>query len=333
MDERHEVILEAISIPRVVCERQKRVSMIGKRILMFSLLCFFIQINSSSLRNWLSEVKLSHTAASMLAGSFAGAIGVGVSFPLDTLKTKSQVLGQASNLGMIELSRKIFKEEGLHGFFGGVRGMMIGQAVIKSAAFTSNQFALESLNTVHIPMFYSLLLSAAFAGFVTSFIVAPVERVKIMMQAAPNQYVNEFECMKAIFKIEGIGGFLGRGLNATIVREVPSYCIYFALYGMLMKTPSFVWLGNLAPLVAGALSGMGSWLPVYPVDVVKSLVQNTDGKGDTVSSIAVAMQLYKDGGVAAFFDGLQPKMIRAGVNHAVTFWVYEICIGVLPLTK
>lgn len=80
-------------------------------------------------------------------------------------------------------------------------------------------------------------------------------------------------------------------------------------------------------------SGMGSWLPVYPVDVVKSLVQNTDGKGDTLSSIAVAMQLYKDGGVAAFFDGLQPKMIRAGVNHAVTFWVYESCIGALPLTK
>jgi len=253
MDERHEVILEAISIPRVVCQRQKRVSIIGKRILLFSLLCFLIQINTSSLRSWLAEVKLSHTAASMLAGSFAGAIGVGVSFPLDTLKTKSQVLGQASNLGMIELSRKIFKEEGLHGFFGGVRGMMIGQAVIKSAAFTSNQFALESLNTFHVPMFYSLLLSAAFAGFVTSFIVTPVERVKIMMQAAPNQYVNEFECIKAIFKTEGIGGFLGRGLNATIVREVPSYCIYFALYGMLMRTPYFVWLGNLAPLVAGAL--------------------------------------------------------------------------------
>jgi len=34
--------------------------------------------------------------ASLLAGSIAGAIGVGVAFPLDTLKTKSQVLGGTS---------------------------------------------------------------------------------------------------------------------------------------------------------------------------------------------------------------------------------------------
>ncbi len=77
---------------------------------------------------------------------------------------------------------------------------------------------------------------------------------------------------------------------------------------------------------------MSSWLPVYPVDVVKSLVQNTEGEVGTTSSIDVARKLYREGGVAAFFDGLTPKMVRAGVNHAITFWLYEICIGVIPVS-
>ena len=43
----------------------------------------------------------------------------------------------------------------------------------------------------------------------------------------------------------------------------------------------------------------------------------------------VAMQLYRDEGIGAFFDGLTPKMLRASVNHAVTFWVYDLVMDVL----
>ena len=56
-------------------------------------------------------------AASVLAGSIAGAVGVGVAFPLDTLKTKAQVLGPEAN-GMIQTIQLIWNSEGLAGFFG-----------------------------------------------------------------------------------------------------------------------------------------------------------------------------------------------------------------------
>jgi solute carrier family 25 carnitine/acylcarnitine transporter 20/29 len=62
--------------------------------------------------------------------------------------------------------------------------------------------------------------------------------------------------------------------------------------------------------------------------VVKTLVQNTEG-GEDVSAIDVAMQLYNEEGVGAFFNGLTPKMIRASVNHAVTFWVYDLVMKAL----
>lgn len=190
-------------------------------------------------------------AASLLAGSVGGAIGVGVAYPLDTLKTKAQVYSQQQSqqrklqmeqlqqqqqqiqevnampqimdnstgaipLGppgtvcdrddcyvienpeddLISLVNTILEVEGISGFFGGVKAMMIGQALIKSVAFSANTMALGVLNDFHLlgvvnsvgssgadgggggeevaTSFVTLILAASFSGFVTSFLVAPV---------------------------------------------------------------------------------------------------------------------------------------------------------------
>lgn len=282
----------------------------------------------------------------MAAGSIAGSIGVGVAFPLDTLKTKSQVYGAASSttstttnttsrLSMLELISFVWRKEGVAGFFGGVRGMMAGQAVIKSVAFSSNAFALDRLaasSATASPSFSSLLMAASFSGLVASFFVSPIERVKVMMQAADSDaYEDEADCVRAVLRAEGWTGLLGRGLGPTLAREVPSYAIYFTVYGVLVDTPAAAALGPAAPLLFGALAGMACWVPVYPVDVVKTLVQNTEGDDDDdddrpTSTIDVARRLYREGGPGAFFDGLTPKMLRAGVNHSITFWIYDLII-------
>ena len=150
-----------------------------------------------------------------------------------------------------------------------------------------------------------------------------------MMQAQQNSlYANELECIQAVLANEGWTGLFSRGLGPTLAREVPAYAIYFVVYGVLMQTPTAEALGGVAPLLCGAISGCACWLPVYPIDVVKTLVQNTEG-GDSASSIDVAKQLYKDEGFGGFYNGLTPKMLRASVNHAVTFWVYDLMIGIL----
>jgi solute carrier family 25 carnitine/acylcarnitine transporter 20/29 len=85
---------------------------------------------------------------------------------------------------LISLVRLILEMEGISGFFGGVRAMMIGQALIKSVAFSANELALGVLNGGAGDRlvesgdgdvsFVTLLLAASFSGFVTSFLVAPV---------------------------------------------------------------------------------------------------------------------------------------------------------------
>ena len=92
-----------------------------------------------------------------------------------------------------------------------------------------------------------------------------------------------------------------------------------------MNLPLASELGAAAPLIFGALTGMASWRPVYPVDVVKTLVQASDGSDSDhdVSALDVTRKLYQERGLGAFFDGLTPKMLRAAVNHSVTFFMYD----------
>lgn len=68
------------------------------------------------------DLSAASTTASLFAGSIGGAIGVGVSYPFDTLSTKAQVstgkdekhLSFAGNMG------SIWKSDGISGFFDGV---------------------------------------------------------------------------------------------------------------------------------------------------------------------------------------------------------------------
>jgi solute carrier family 25 carnitine/acylcarnitine transporter 20/29 len=48
-----------------------------------------------------------------------------------------------------------------------------------------------------------------------------------------------------------------------------------------------------------------------------------------VSALEIIKQLYAEGGIGAFFDGLTPKMLRAALNHSVTFFIYDLVLKAL----
>lgn len=283
----------------------------------------------------------------LLAGAVSGAVGVGVAFPLDTLKTKQQVQSSSSSssstttiaemnpdgristyqrpVTMVDVFQETWNKEGLGGFFGGVQTSMLGQAVIKSVAFGINSYMLSQLSST-LDANSALLLAAATAGFVTAFLAVPCDRIKVLMQCKDGQcQCNDWDCLSGVIAHEGLYGLFFRGLGPTLCREVPAYTIYFSVYGALLAQAAGP-LGAAAPLVCGAVAGATCVLPVYPVDVVKTLVQNTRG-GDESSSDTncweVAKSLYERQGMAGFWDGLTPRMLRAAVNHAVTFATYE----------
>lgn len=130
--------------------------------------------------------------------------------------------------GMIEMCRVVIKKEGIGGFYQGVKGVMLGQAVIKSVAFSANAFALNQMllqAQVLTPTLLHLCVAGSFSGLVTSFFVNPIERIKVLMQAdRTGLYKSEVQCLQQIIKDDGVLGLLSRGLDATILREV-TFCV------------------------------------------------------------------------------------------------------------
>ena len=88
----------------------------------------------------------------MLAGAVlavlrcgGGALGVGVAYPLDTIKVKVQAASSrraiataapaSGSSSTFQLAADLVREDGLEALYGGVSAAMVGQAFIKGAAF------------------------------------------------------------------------------------------------------------------------------------------------------------------------------------------------------
>ena len=227
---------------------------------------------------------------------------------------------------------------------------MIGQAIIKAIQFAVNEMTfvyLENHSSIQSNII-KMAIAGTLAGLISSFVVSPVELVKIRMQAQSKpskikkdddvrdspSFNNEIDCARWMIQNEGLRTLFCHGLGITIIREIPSFAFYFVAYGLLARSDlADILGGHAAPLIFGAIAGWAMWIPTYPIDIVKTIVQvqttKTDAKKELLSSWQVSKKLYRAGGLKAFFDGLEPKLARAAVKHAVTFWVYELLMKFL----
>lgn len=210
---------------------------------------------------------------SLGCGSLAGVVGITAAYPLDSLKTKSQVYasgsGEQGKRSLFDLAREVYKAEGVTGFYQGVVGVMVGEAFVKATLFGANAWALSLLSTADsVPTLSQLTLAAAFSGVVSSFVLNPIERVKVLMQA-DGSYKSELDCIAQVVRKDGVFGLLSRGLTGMLAREIPGCVVYFVLYSLLRTSslPSIVGDGP-ASFLSGAAAGVGAWIPIYPADVV-----------------------------------------------------------------
>lgn len=127
------------------------------------------------------------------------------------------------------------------------------------------------------------------------------------------------------------GGFRSvfRGSAMTLARDGPGSAAYFATYEVVKRrlTPKDATgkpqgdLSLTAIMTAGAAAGVAMWIPVFPIDTIKSRLQSAEGNptiGDTVRG------LYRNGGIKAFFPGFAPAMARAVPANAATFLGVEL---------
>jgi solute carrier family 25 carnitine/acylcarnitine transporter 20/29 len=183
-------------------------------------------------------------------------------------------------------------------------------------------------------------ISAAgfFSAIPMTAITAPFERVKVILQVqgqkklAPGEkpkYSGGLDVVRQLYREGGVRSVF-RGSAATLARDGPGSAAYFAAYEYIKRklTPRDSNTGKpsgqlslMAITCAGAAAGVAMWIPVFPIDTVKSRLQTAEGN---VTIGGVVRGLYSKGGYKAFFPGFGPALARAVPANAATFLGVEL---------
>ncbi|KAG0178590.1 hypothetical protein DFQ28_002454 [Apophysomyces sp. BC1034] len=218
-------------------------------------------------------------------GWIGGASGILIGSPLDVLKARLQAPKPAPTIGTTtgqsatawETLKQLVVTEGSGSLFKGVLSPVVGLAGLNAILFVSYGSILRYFEQQQpigsVPSLSQVYVAGCGAGIAGFFFSTPTELVKIQAQMSRIPK-GTYQIATEIFERNGLRGGL-----ITIIRDAPSYGIYFWVYeGMkrfLEVDPTTEADGTNAwkLLLAGGLAGAVSWTSIYPIDVVKSRLQ------------------------------------------------------------
>ena len=109
-----------------------------------------------------------------------------------------------------------------------------------------------------------------------------------------------------------MSGLLSRGLGATLLREIPAYGFYFVSYD-LVKSALLSYGGvpaALIPLLGGAVAGAMAWIPVYPIDVVKTNIQVLSGEDGDLGFVGHGEGAVGNGWAVCVLGWVEPEACK-----------------------
>lgn len=173
------------------------------------------------------------------------------------------------------------------------------------------------------------------AGIFQATALAPIENIKIRLQVQTHTitYRGPLDCAQQLYRNHGMRGIY-KGYGATLNRDSWSYGIYFATYEAMKRHFQGESLAAtpLQMFLAGGLAGIVSWLPIYPIDVIKTRIQEDDLANSKYKGIldCYRQSLQRDGW-RIFFRGLSPTLLRTFIVSGANFLVYELAAKALSL--
>lgn len=261
----------------------------------------------------------------MLAGAVAGFTVDAVLFPLDTLKTRLQMAGNAA------ARKELFK-----GIYSGFAPAVAASAPAAAAFFGTYDYIKRVLaaaspdgSTRWAPAQH--LVAAAAGDIASSTVRVPFEVVKQRMQSGMHR--SSAEAVRAVWTKEGVRGFFA-GYGSLIVRELPFDAIQFPLYELLKvqwsKRTRTGTLETWQQSACGSMAGGFAAAVTTPFDVVKTRLM-TQGAATSGSTAVVPYKGVVDGltriareeGFGALFSGIAPRVVWISVGGAVFFGSYE----------
>ncbi|GMH67974.1 hypothetical protein TrVE_jg6032 [Triparma verrucosa] len=246
------------------------------------------------------------------AGAVGGAANCIVGHPLDTMKVIAQSSPKA-NLSMTKISRTLWNDQGIAGFYRGVTPPLFASCSIGSAFWlistAAKEWVCEAGQTKDQLRPSQVILASQLTAPIYSCVVCPIEVIKCRMQADPT-ITNPAKCVMNIAKREGVLQ-LWAGLMPTYLRRATGLPFFFVAHDLVKKETGSTLLG-------GFVGGTLYWGVSYPLDVIKTRMHSS-----TKGQLATAKQLIRESGIKGLYRGVAPALMRAGPSNGIYFIMYE----------
>ncbi|ETW86043.1 mitochondrial carrier protein [Heterobasidion irregulare TC 32-1] len=283
-------------------------------------------------------------------------------YPLDSLKSRLQTV--KTPISVPTLAVLVYREEGIIGFYRGLWIPLMTISFVRAASFTIYNRTKEYFRDRNLLSHDDLMdaaavggCSGAMAGSLISFGSAPFELVKIRRQLeftiASKRGIHltkppsTLSAVRDIVKTSGVLG-LYAGFRLHFVRDTAGTALYFLEYDgmrhLLGRTssgeqgPTPSWLpihASLVPFVCGSLSGVTSWALIYPLDVVKTKVQQRVLAGEQYRGIGETFHRLIRGpdpehpkpllaGLARIYRGLGVSALRSVTTHGLLWTFFDL---------
>lgn len=267
-------------------------------------------------------------ALEVAAGTAGGVAALSVGHPFDTTKVKLQRAGGGTSA--LSVVQRTLAAEGVKGLYAGIQAPLPFVVAHTAAMFATNSALRAALgrgrgdDELTIP---EVAVAGLGAGVAISFVSGPTELVKCRMQANPFKYNGVLDCTRRVYAAGGLRAFAVGG-GSTLLREAPGTAIFFGVYEGLTRAFKS-WRGtktnNMAEQVlAGGCAGFLYWVPCYPVDFCKTLIQ-TDSirKPKYAGLMDCARRVVAENGLRGLYKGVGPALARSFPACGVTFLAYE----------
>jgi len=326
-------------------------------------------------------------ANGILAGVSAGFTGTILGHPLDLIKVRLQARSEyKGTIDCLSKTMKNDGLRGMfRGISSPLFGLTVLNAITFGSYTKLNSIQESLLVKYGLPptlQVYNHFLSGAGVGIICGVFSCPFEVIKVRMQldgkaaaavrnitslsgnmataAEGRRYTGFFDCGNKIWQHEKMGGFYN-GFVPTTIRDVSFCATYFAVYEVMKKFLQNQSIfhkkegggggGGFSPIpiiISGGLSGAFAWVVSFPLDSVKTTMQdtpkmefvknnvNTNNNNNNITSnsgnnnvtrkagmLSVAKTHYQKVGISGFYAGLTPAIFRAFLVSSVRFFTFE----------
>jgi solute carrier family 25 (mitochondrial oxoglutarate transporter), member 11 len=274
-------------------------------------------------------------------GGFAGAFATCVIQPIDMVKVRIQIAGEAAGASKnpFLIFGSIVKNDGVSALYKGLDAAILRQLTYTTTRLGVFRYSTEYLKSTSpagepIPL-WKKAGAGLFAGAVGAFVGNPADLSLIRMQADSTlpldqrrNYKGVFDAFTTIVKTEGITG-LWKGSLPTITRAMALNMGMLASFEQAKETfNAKIGPGWTASLAASAISGFAAASFSLPFDFVKTRIQKQkpiNGVLPYKGSLDCAIKVAKAEGPMAFYAGFPTYYFRIAPHAMIVLLMVDLC--------